>query len=126
MQPVNLFEVAAQQARWLTVRQTTVASNVANANTPNYRALDVEPFESVLKNTNISMRTTNARHISLGMTRDNLAVRQTDADTPISPSGNSVVLETELMKAGEVRRDYELNSAIVKSFHRMLMQTTRS
>jgi flagellar basal-body rod protein FlgB len=41
------------------------------------------------------------------------------------PSGNSVVLEQELMKSGEVRRSMEMNTAIVKAFHRMLMMTTR-
>lgn len=39
MQPVNLFDLATQQAKWLSVRQTTVASNVANINTPGYRRL---------------------------------------------------------------------------------------
>ena len=33
------------------------------------------------------------------------------------PSKNTVVLENELMKAGEVRRAFELNTAIVKAFH---------
>ena len=36
MEPIHLFDLASQQARWLTVRQATVASNVSNANTPGY------------------------------------------------------------------------------------------
>jgi flagellar basal-body rod protein FlgB len=36
-----------------------------------------------------------------------------------------VVLENELMKAGEVRRSFELNTAIVKAFHTMLMMATK-
>ncbi len=34
--------------RWLVVRQSTVAQNIANANTPGYKAVDVEPFEAAL------------------------------------------------------------------------------
>jgi flagellar basal-body rod protein FlgB len=30
------------------------------------------------------------------------------------------------VRAGEVKRAFELNTAIVKAFHRMIMMTTRS
>jgi flagellar basal-body rod protein FlgB len=36
-------------------------------------------------------------------------------------SGNSVSLEQEMTKGGEVNRDYSMNAAIVRSFHRMLL-----
>lgn len=126
MQPVSLFELAAQQARWLSVRQSAVSSNIANVNTPGYAAVDVEPFESVLSETRVAMRTTHPRHVSIGSTSDSLSFRQVAGNDPLMPSGNTVVLETELLHAGEVRRSFELNTAIVKSFHRMLMLTTRS
>lgn len=126
MQPVNLFALASQQARWLSVRQTAVSSNIANANTPGYGAVDVEPFEAVLNQTRVAMRATHPGHIAVGATADALAVRQVNESTPTMPSGNTVVLEQELMKSGEVRRSMELNTAIVKAFHRMLLTTTRS
>lgn len=125
MQPVNLFDLASQQARWLSVRQTAVSSNIANANTPGYGTMEVEPFEAVLDQTSVSMRATHPRHIAVGGGANSFAVRQVNESSPAMPSGNTVVLETELMKSGEVRRSFELNTAIVKSFHRMLMMTTR-
>lgn len=121
MQPVSLFDLAAQQARWLSVRQATVAGNVANVNTPGYRATDVEPFEKVLDATHVAMKATDPRHISTGINGGDVAVRREETETAVMPSDNSVVLETELMKAGEVRRSLELNTAIVKAFHRMMM-----
>ena len=126
MQPVNLFELASQQARWLSVRQSAVSGNLANANTPGYAAVDIEPFQAVLDKTGVAMRTTNPRHILVGASSEGFNVRQTDEKQPTMPSGNTVVLEKELIKAGEVRRTFELNTAIVKSFHRMLLATTRS
>lgn len=125
MQPVNLFDLATQQARWLSVRQTAVSGNIANANTPGYGTMEVEPFEAVLDKSRVSMRATNPRHISVGLGVDSLMVRQANESTPTMPSGNTVVLEDELMKSGEVRRTFEMNTAIVKAFHRMLMMTTR-
>src|SRR5690606_10645815 len=125
MQPVNLFALASQQARWLSVRQTAVSSNSANANTPGYGTVDVEPFQAVLDQTRVAMRATHPQHIAVGASADALSVRQVDESRPLMPSGNTVVLEQELMKSGEVRRSMEMNTAIVKAFHRMLMMTTR-
>ena len=64
MEPVNLFDLAAQQSRWLAVRQSAVAGNIANVNTPGYGAVDVEPFEKVLDNTGVAMAATQAGHLS--------------------------------------------------------------
>lgn len=124
MQPVTLFQLAAQQAKWLSVRQTTVASNIANINTQGYKALEVEPFESVLNGNRVSLSATSPSHLSFGATKAGLAVR--DAQEPsVLPSGNTVSMERELVAAGEVRRAFELNTAIVKAFHRMFMNVSR-
>lgn len=125
MQPVNLFALASQQARWLAVRQTAVSSNIANANTPGYAAVDVEPFEAVLDKSSVAMRATHPMHVLPANASNGFAVRQTNDDSPTMPSGNTVELETELMKSGEVRRNFELNAGIVRSFHRMLLMTTQ-
>lgn len=127
MQPVNLFELASQQSRWLSVRQSAVAGNIANANTPGYHAREVEPFESVLSNTRVTMAATHADHLKGGQaTQASFSVKELEPPETELPSKNTVVLEDEMMKAGEVRRSYELNTAIVKSFHRMLMMTSKA
>lgn len=126
MQPVSLFTLAAHQARWLSVRQTAVANNIANINTPGYHAVDVEPFEKVLDGTRVSMQATNPVHLASGATADDFALKEQQDKIAILPSDNTVVLENELVKAGEVRKAFEINTAIVKTFHRMMMMTTRS
>src|SRR5690606_15842606 len=114
MQPVNLFDIASKQAEWLSVRQTAVAGNIANANTPGYVAGDVEPFEKGLDRTPAGMAATQAGHLG-GIDKAAFEVHREEPTGAIRPSGNSVVLEEELIKAGEVRRSFELNTAIVKS-----------
>jgi len=125
MEPVNLFDLAARQARWLSVRQAAVAGNIANINTPGYKTLEVEPFEQVLKNTRVTISATNPQHQEHGTTPASFGLEERD-DPQLLPSGNSVVLEDELVKAGEIRRSFELNTAIVKAFHRMIMMTART
>jgi flagellar basal-body rod protein FlgB len=124
VQPIYLFDLAFQRAEWLSVRQATVAENVVNANTPNFRARDVEPFEMTLDKTALSMAATKPGHISLAsapVRADAGGQRSFD----ITSHGNDVSLEKELIKAGEVSRDYALNVSIVKSFHRMWMASVK-
>lgn len=126
MQPVQMFDLAAQQARWLGVRQSAIAGNIANVNTPGYGAVDVEPFERVLDGTRVAMAATQPAHFFSGAGSDGFALRPQSDELAMMPSENTVSLEDELVKAGDVRRSFELNTAIVKSFHRMILMTTRS
>jgi flagellar basal-body rod protein FlgB len=120
MEPIYLFDLAASQARWLAVRQATVAENIANANTPGYSAKDVAPFSEIYQQTQLQLVSTNPAH----MTNDPLDLSAMDGKDEqaweITPSGNTVSMEREMLKANEVNRDYSMNTAIVKAFNQML------
>src|SRR5690242_20326364 len=119
---VNLFDLATKQAQWLSVRQSAIAGNIANVNTPGYHALEVEPFEKVLDGNRVAMQATQANHLVSGAGAEGVAVRtREEQGATVLPSGNSVVLQNELVDAGDVRRSFELNAAIVKVFNRMTM-----
>lgn len=124
VQPVQLFELAANQARWLAARQAAVAGNIANVNTTGYGAVDVAPFEEVLANKTAQLATTSPKHFAIAAGANGFGLREERVSIS-TPSENTVQLENELMKAGEVRRSLELNTAIVKAFHRMMTMTTR-
>lgn len=126
MEPVQLFDLASRQARWLSVRQAVLAGNVANANTAGYKPMDVDSFANVLAKTSPTMAATNARHIGGDGFRSDIGVSERETEVPVRPSGNAVRLEEELVKAGEVRREFELNTAIVKAFHRMILMAART
>jgi flagellar basal-body rod protein FlgB len=127
MQPVTLFDLAAQQAKWLSVRQSAVSGNIANVNTPGYKAVDVDPFERILDNRTVKLASTNPLHLAgPGGSGTDYQLSQIEQTGPEMPSKNTVTLEEEMLKSGEVRRGFELNTAIVKSFHKMLMMTTRA
>lgn len=121
MPTVSLFDLASRQADWLTSRQAAIASNVANINTPGFKGVDVEPFTAVLNGGGSRLRATHARHAGLGG-----SVGAARAEIRQIASGAPVEIEKELIKSGEVQRAYDLNAAIVKSFHKMIMSTVRS
>jgi flagellar basal-body rod protein FlgB len=67
------------------------------------------------------MVSTNPAHM-LPEGNDSTAARPEAADTwETTYSGNSVSLEQEMMKEGEINRSYTLNANIKRAFHQMLM-----
>jgi flagellar basal-body rod protein FlgB len=126
MTPVHLFNVISQHNSWLAARQATIAGNIANANTPGYKALDVEPFAAVMEQTRLTMAATNPAHMTLaGEVRPAAAVG-TEQSWEVTHSGNSVTLEQELIKAADVNRAFKLNTGVLKAFHRMLLASAKA
>lgn len=125
MGPVYLFDLISQHNRWLSVRQTAVAGNIANANTPGYKAVDTEPFEAVLSRVPLEMAVTQTGHMTPGQPGAPVAEVRDEESWDVLHSGNSVVLEQQLLKAGEVRRLFSLNAGITKAFHRMLLASAK-
>ncbi len=125
MSSIFLFDLASQRNQWLSLRQATVSGNIANANTPGYAALDVQPFEAVLQQSTLEMAATDPAHVTQTTQRlDNYAEPQEDA-WHIVDSGNSVSLEKEMVKAGEINSAYSLSNNVIRSFHRMLLSSSK-
>jgi flagellar basal-body rod protein FlgB len=124
VEPIHLFSLASQKSNWLSVRQAAIAENVSHVNTPGHKAKDVQPFSEVMDRTRLSMAATNAAHLELDGQPRSHNVRRADSWT-ITHSGNSVSVEQELIKAGEVARDHSMTTALVKSFHRMLLMSVK-
>lgn len=129
MQPIQLFDLASRQAEWLTVRQQVVAGNIANANTPKFRAKDVTPFDAVLDKSDVTMARTNPAHLSGNDFSDSGDIDVKDAaldqEIGVQESGNTVGLAEELSKSGDIKRQYDLNTSLVSSFNRMMLMTVR-
>jgi len=125
LEPVHLFELASQQARWLGIRQMLVAQNVANANTPGFKASDVTPFEDVFNSNEITIKATNPGHIGSDPNDIESVTMKEATPWEVTYSGNSVSIENEMIKAGEVNRAYSMNTSIRKAFHQMMMTSLK-
>ncbi len=129
MEPIGIFAVASKQAEWLTVRQSVVADNIANVNTPDFKAQDITPFKEILNRqssgatSDLSLATTNPKHLSIeGSTPAGINVSEEDG-LAVSASGNSVAIAHELIKSTEIRHNYEMNTGLVKALNSMIMLT---
>jgi flagellar basal-body rod protein FlgB len=104
---MNLFDttdLSLQAAiRGSGLRQTALAQNIANANTPGYQRKDVD-FESSLR-----------AAMGSGQNPDSLQFGiETDASAPMQPDGNSVDIDTESAKLAENGLNYESLVTVAK------------
>lgn len=113
---IKLFSLMQTNLNYLSTRQDTLAENVANANTPGYEAKDVQPldFNKVFKSVNrsVAVNTTNANHISPKGQSNTFGVSEV-SDTEafeISPTGNKVVLEQEMIKITKNGGQYQMTT----------------
>jgi flagellar basal-body rod protein FlgB len=92
---------------WLTERQTVLADNIANADTPEFTAKDISPidFENELKSATV-MRVTNVNHIVGANAAGPSASIIDSPDSEASPNGNSVVLEDQMIKVSDTQFEY--------------------
>jgi flagellar basal-body rod protein FlgB len=122
---IYLFEVASQKAQWLSARQTAIAGNVANVNTPGYRALDIQPFSAVLDSSPIEMASTNPAHLSSPQSQaaglGEIEVQPSEQTL----SGNTVNLEQQMINLGDVDRDYTMSANIRRAFHQLLLSALK-
>lgn len=117
---IQIFTLLKSRMQWHQQRQTVLAENIANANTANYQARELsEPdFKSILerehsgRNSAGAMSTTNGKHIQGTSVDAAFGASATASNWEVTPSGNSVVLEDQMMKLAENQLDYQTITAL--------------
>jgi len=108
---VPLFSLLSSRMSWLSARQSLLAQNVANADTPDYVARDMKPmdFQTLMtgQNSGTGLATTNARHFDI-RSAGSPGFDQEDAfGEGGTPSGNIVSLEQEMIKLSDTQIQYQ-------------------
>lgn len=125
MQDLAIFALASRKQEWLALRSSTLATNIANADTPGFKASDVAPFDATLQAVAVRMVQTDRNHIVPSGRQNSSIALVEHADEQQKHSGNTVSLESNLVGLGEVRAQHAMTSGIVGAFHRMLLQSVR-
>lgn len=112
---LNVIKTAYAMAVHAGERQSIVAQNIANADTPGYTARDLKPFADTFKSqgTASGMTATRAGHIGYGPGHS--GHEETRIAGHIDPNGNGVSVELEMVKAVETKRQHDRAIAIYRS-----------
>lgn len=110
---LELFQTATAMARHAGSRQAIVARNIANADTPGYRAQGLAPFQDIYDARRpAQMRATRPGHITASPAAHAAIARETGAEP--APNGNTVSLEDELLNSVAVSREHSRALAIYR------------
>lgn len=111
---LDILRTAQAMALHATQRQNLIAQNVANADTPDYRSQDLTSFEQAYEDASEGgMRATRSGHI--GADSASYIEEIEDDASAISPDGNSVSIEEEMVKSVDVQRQHDLAMTIYKT-----------
>ncbi|MDA7430203.1 FlgB family protein [Primorskyibacter aestuariivivens] len=115
-QNLEIFRLASAMAGHAAQRQSLVARNIAHADTPGYQAQDLLPFKQILHlgDAEPGLKATRTSHLHGASPTATPQVR-TDPSAANEPNRNSVSLETEMVRAVEIKRHHDRAIAIYKS-----------
>lgn len=112
-----LLSALTEKMKWHQARQSLLAENVANAETPGYRGRDLKAFGfeehmKSLSTAKIATLATQPTHITVaGTGADGFGTRDMN-NFEITPEGNGVTLEDEMMKVASNQLDYQTITAV--------------
>jgi len=110
----NALGVHAQALGLRSKRMEVLARNIANADTPHFKAKDLD-FASVLKQTqDATLNSTHNMHMKIAMEEDSSGEKYR---VPFNASfdGNTVEMNVEQAKFGQVAADYQTTLNILEN-----------
>lgn len=112
----EMMRMARALSQHVQQRHIEVARNIANADTPGFRASDLQPFDESYRRADRAggMRATHPRHVDTPQWSP-AAARVIDTEGPASPNGNAVSLEEEMVRMAEVKRLHDLSLTVYRS-----------
>jgi flagellar basal-body rod protein FlgB len=112
---LEITRMAQALAAHAGARQIAVAQNIAQADTPGYRAVDLPDFAASYREAEAEMtlRATRPGHLGSDGSAPEFLARTVRGAA--SPDGNTVSVETEMVKAVQVRQEHEMALAIYRS-----------
>lgn len=123
---LGLLDALGEKMRWHQTRQTLLAENVANADTPGYRGRDLEAFGfekhmRSLSSVKVATVATQPGHITTPGTGAPSGFEAREMNSfEITPEGNGVTLEDEMMKVAGNQMDYQTITALYTRSVRLL------
>jgi len=109
---LEMFQTSYAMARHAGARQALTAANMANADTPGYRARAMDSFRDTYVAKSSELRSTRSGH--LGADAMAAPPQPHFSDAEASPNGNTVSLEREMVSAVEIQREHSRALAIYK------------
>lgn len=124
-----MFSLISAKSSWLGHREAVLARNVANSTTPDFRPMDLTPFQKSMSSigaaTRPGMALTHAGHLpGLKPAGTPIGKSQLAGIYEMTPSGNAVTIEEELEKIGTTQMEHQMATSLYSKHMGMLRTAT--
>lgn len=121
----NAFGIHEQALKARTQRAEIIANNLANADTPHYKARDIDFKQMLQQERQMGLRTTRNGHISIGGYVNGATNALYRVPTQASLDGNTVESEQEMARFAKNNMDFQASFTFMNSKIRGLMNAIR-
>lgn len=118
---IGLFKGIMSKMDYLTARQEVLSKNIANADTPGYKARELKEMDfsrlvapSNKRNVRLAPELTNSNHMRLSGTAGDPRAESSRDMYEVSPTLNSVVIEEQMVKANKTSMDYQMMATVYR------------
>ncbi|MFP7674683.1 FlgB family protein [Marivita sp. S0852] len=113
-QNLDTFKTAMSMARHAGLKQALTSQNIANADTPGYRARSVRDFSDILPTIggDFALKHTRTGHLSGA---NNAIARSETSRLFAEPNGNGVDLQSEILNSVEAKRQHDRALAVYRA-----------
>ena len=112
---LKILHTASALARHSVNRHAQIADNIANADTPGFKAKDLDPFSEAFT------RSEHAR--AMGSDKSGFRAEKIDIAGVASPNGNTVSLEDQMTRSTAAARDHDTALTVYSKTLSMLRAT---
>lgn len=117
---INIIAMQQQKMEYLQQRQNVIAHNVANSDTPNFIPSDLTKLDfgamarSAASSGGVQPVRTNPKHLPMAGGGGKFHTIQEKDSNEITPSGNGVVLEEQMLKMNDTAHQYSVTTSLYR------------
>ena len=116
LQQFTLFGMIKDRMAWASKREQVLSRNIANADTPGFLPSDIKEldFKKALAETlPPQVSVTNPGHMTgTPVATSRFRIEKQRAPEEISPNGNGVTLEEQIMKVGDTKGKFDMAASL--------------
>ena len=124
---MSIFSVLSQHVDYLSQRYAVAAKNVANVDTPGFKAQKIAEFQQTMNSVGGIQLASSSQGTSISA-NDTGSVDydiSPHKNTEVKSSGNDVNMDQEMSEVGETSRQFSVDMNLEKTFQRMFLASLK-
>lgn len=123
---MSIFSLLSQHVDYLSQRYAVAAKNVANVDTPGFKAQKIAEFQQTLSSVgSFQLASSTGQDLAAGQAGNAVYDVSAQKNSEVKDSGNDVNMDKEMAEVGETSRLFAVDMNLEKTFQRMFLASLK-